>query len=240
MRLSPLALLLLACSPVQEAPEQLEAFEATNDQATDEYEGSEAAGPTVVSGGDRDWTLVVGGESPATVAVHASGGSDLSTLDGRELSITLGGAWGSNTRSVAISDDTGPLFFGQPDSDYGPATDAFGADFVTFGEEVTKGQLSDDYGTYNVTYRYAEFETDDGAVAALPGEPFEATIDGETWRISVHAAFEVTKYPNMMPGCGGGTDTTLSFEMVLLDGAAVLEPLSPLDGARMSGQNHCG
>lgn len=245
----PLALLavllsasLAGCAPAAGDVTQLEAFEASNDQQSDPYEGSEVAGTASVSGADRDWTLAFPGEGEGitTVTVHAPGESDLSGLDAEALTVTLGGAWGSDTRTVAIVDGAGPVFLGQPGKDYGPATDAFGVGFVDFGDEVGTGRMSDDYGEYEVSYRSARFQTDDGEVEALAGEPFEAALDGDSWRIVVHASFEVTKYPDAMPGCGGGTSTTLSFEMLRIADAPRLDRLTPASGRLLAGQSHCG
>lgn len=242
-RCFPFALLLLGgCSPAGEPAVQLEAFEASNDQQADPYEGSEATGTTAVTGSDRDWILAVRGadEGVSSIAVHTSGASDLSGLDGEDLTVTLGGAWGSDTRTLAIVDTAGPVFYGQPELGYGPAFDAFGADFVAFGDEIGTGTMEDDYGEYTVSYRKAVFQTDDGAVEAFAGEPFEANVSGVTWRIVVHASFEVTKFPEAMPGCGGGTGTTLSFEMLRVVESPTLDPLSPAAGGLLAGQSHCG
>lgn len=234
---------LVACSAESSgSATQLEAFEASSDQQADPYEGSEVSGDAVVTGGDRDWTLAVSspGGDAANVTVHAPGASDLSSLDGDPLTIVLGDAWGSDTRTVDISDDAGPVFYGQPRMDYGPATDAFGTEFAAFGDEIATGTMTDDYGDYSVSYRKAVFQTDDGAVEALAGEPFEAQVGGATWRIVVHASFQVTEYPDAMPGCGGGTGTTLSFEMLRVEDTPSLEKLTPLSGGLLAGQSHCG
>ncbi|MCB9686532.1 MAG: hypothetical protein H6738_08480 [Alphaproteobacteria bacterium] len=239
-----LATSLAACTGHGEPiPEQLEASEAVNDRQAEPYEASEAAGLALVSGADRDWTLVLtdGQDAETTVSLHLPGGSDLSSLDARDLDVALGGAWGDDTRAVAVSDEQGLAFVVQPDAEFGPATDAFGADLVAWGEELGRGKMSDDYGSYTVAYRSARFQTDDGAVDALPGEPFEAVFDGVRWRVVVHASFEVLTMPKEMPGCGGGTSSTLSFEMIRVDEATVaMDALAPLPGARMAGQHHCG
>ncbi|MCA9489612.1 MAG: hypothetical protein KC621_06800 [Myxococcales bacterium] len=244
----PIATLLLAstlaaCAGHGEPVDQLEAAEAVNDRQVEAWDASEAAGLALVTGADRDWVLVLTDElgEETTVSLHVPGGSDLSALDAHDLDVALGGAWGDDTRSVAITDDQGLAFVVQPDAEFGPATDAFGADLVRWGDEVGRGKLSDDYGDYTVAYRSARFTTDDGEVDALPGEPFEAVVDGVRWRVVVHASFEVLTMPDEMPGCGGGTSSTLSFEMVRIDEATLaFEPLSPLQGARMAGQHHCG
>lgn len=236
--------LAIACEPTQQIdqfqPDQLEAPLATNDQVEESMEESEASGVASISGADRDWTLALEDESAAvsTLTIHVPGGSDLSLYDGVALSISLGNAWGDDTRTVALSDEAGLAFIVQPDLGYGPAFDAFGSGLVDYGDEIATGTVSDDYGQYEVSYRMARFQTDEGAIDALPGEPFEALLDGTTWRIVVHASFEVTESPDTMPGCGGGTSSTLSFEMQRVE-AASLEPRSRAPGAGMAGQHHC-
>jgi hypothetical protein len=233
---------LLACdSPSGEQPDQLEAPEASYEQK-DPYEGASISGEdAVVSGSDRDWSVAVtdGGTVPM-VAFHVPGASDLSVLEGGSLDIELGSAWGDDSRTVRIDDETGPRFLVQLDADGGPATDLFGADFVSFGDEVGTGTMDDDYGTWEVSYKKAVFQTDDGGVEAKPGEPFVATIGGVDWRIVVHGSFEVTKTPDTLPGCGGGIGTTLSFEMLAVVTPPALDAVAPLAGARTAGHHSCG
>jgi hypothetical protein len=237
-----IAIALLGCDTTSgEQPDQLEAPEASYEQK-DKYDGASISGDdAVVSGGDRDWSVAVtdGGTVPM-VAFHVPGASDLSVLEGGSLDIELGGAWGDDTRTVRIDDETGPRFLVQLDADGGPATDLFGADFVSFGDEVGTGTMEDDYGTWEVSYKKAVFATDDGAVEANPGEPFVATIDGQDWRIVVHGSFEVTKTPDTLPGCGGGIGTTLSFEMIAVVTQPPLDAVAPLSGARTVGHHSCG
>ena len=240
MFLIPIA--LLGCDTTSgEQPDQLEAPEAVYGDTDPEDSASITGENAVVSGGDRDWSVAVtDGAKTSTVAFHVPGGSDLSVLEGAALDIELGDAWGDDTRRVRIDDESGPRFLVQLDADYGPASDVFGADFVSFGDEIGTGTMEDDYGKWKVSYMKAVFQTDDGAVEADPGEPFVATIDGEDWRIVVHASFEVTDEPNELPDCGGGIGTTLSFEMLQVDATPPTTPLAPLAGARQAGHHSCG
>jgi hypothetical protein len=235
------AIAILGCDQTTgEQPDQLEASEAVYDQI-DEYEGAVLAGDdATIAGGDRDWSVTVNaGATSPTVDLHVPGASDLSVLEGASLDIELGEAWGDETRTVRIDDESGPRFLVQT-SEGGPASDLFGAAFVAFGDEVGTGTMKDEYGRWGVSYRVAVFETDDGAVEANPGEPFVATIDGRDWRIVVHASFEVTSQPASVPGCGGGIGTTLSFEMLAVETPPALDAIAPLSGARTAGQHVCG
>jgi hypothetical protein len=224
-----------------EQPDQLEAPEAVYDQG-EEYEAASIAGDdATVSGADRDWSVAVNaGATVPMVAFHVPGASDLSVLEGASLDIELGAAWSDDTRTVRIDDENGPRFLVQTSDEAGPATDLLGASFVAFGDEIGTGTMKDDYGNWEVSYKTAVFETDDGAVEANPGEPFVATIDGEDWRVVVHASFEVTKTPDSIPGCGGGIGTTLSFEMLRIDTPPALDAVTPLAGARQAGFHSCG
>ncbi len=233
---------LLGCDTTSgEQPDQLEAPEAVYGDDDSEDSVSVAGDDATVSGGDRDWSVAVDADGTAAmVAFHVPGASDLSVLEGASLDIELGDAWGDDTRRVRIDDASGPRFLVQLDADYGPASDLFGADFVSFGDEVGTGTMTDDYGKWGVSYKKAVFQTDDGSVEADPGQPFVATIDGEDWRIVVHGSFEVTDEPNELPDCGGGIGTTLSFEMLKVDATPPTAPVAPLAGARTAGHHSCG
>jgi hypothetical protein len=237
-----IAVALLGCSTTTgEQPDQLEAPEAswTEDGAK---KGAELSGEnSFVEGADRDWTIhvVPDLEESAVVHLHLPGASDLSGVSGL-LRVSLGDAWGDDTRTVRLDHDGEPLLLVQTSHELGPATQLFGEGFASFGDEVGTGTMEDDYGRWSVSYKTAVFETDDGPVEAAPGEPFVATIDGEEWRVVVHASFEVTDTPDTLPGCGGGIDTTLSFEMRKVEGTPATEPLAPLAGARLAGHGTCG
>jgi hypothetical protein len=237
------AVSLFGCSTTSgEQPDQLEAPEASHDVSEPENAVSIVGDDAFVEGAGREWSVgvMVDAENGDVTVFHLPGESDLSVLEGASLAIELGTAWGDDTRTVRIDDESGPRFLVQTGEEAGPATDLFGADFVSFGDEVGTGTMEDEYGTWKVAYHEAVFETDDGEVAANPGEPFVATIDGEDWRVVVHASFEVTKTPAALPGCGGGISTTLSFEMLKVDATPRTEPLAPLAGARTSGHHSCG
>jgi len=239
--MSLLAIALLGCDmPTGEQPDQLEAPEASaeygGEDAT-EFSGKNCS----VEGADRDWTIhiVPDDKESDVVHLHLPGASDLSNVDGF-LRVTLGDAWGDDTRTVRLDRNNEPLFLVQLSDEAGPATDLFGADFVSFGDEVGTGTMKDDNGKWGVSYKKAVFQTDDGAVEADPGEPFVATIDGRDWRIVVHASFEVTDEPNTLTDCGGGIGTTLSFEMFAVETPPALDAVAPLAGARQSGHHSCG
>jgi hypothetical protein len=235
------AVSLFGCDTTSgEQPDQLEAPEASWAEFPSdpvELHGESA----FVEGGDRDWELTfdVAGEKTEVVSLHVPGASDLSAIEG-SIDLWLGGTWSDDTQTVRIDQDESPRFLIQLSDEGGPASDLFGADFVSFGDEVGTGTMKDDYGTWKVSYKKAVFATDDGLVEADPGEPFVATIDGEDWRIVVHGSFEVTDTPNELPDCGGGIGTTLSFEMLAVETPPALDAVAPLSGARTAGHHSCG
>jgi hypothetical protein len=63
---------------------------------------------------------VTDGADGPVVEFHVPGGSDLAVLEGAALDIELGDAWGDDTRTVQIDDESGPRFLVQLDADYGP------------------------------------------------------------------------------------------------------------------------
>ena len=238
--------LLAACTDTDPAADgdfagaRLEAFGATDPRSVDGEESS-ASGPAAVTGEQRDWTLTVTLEddTDVAIAIHVPGRSDLSALDGRTLAVELGNSWNDDRRNVEIADEDGAAFYAQH-TQGGPATTAFGDDFVAYGDELGTGELEDEYGTYAVTYHTARFQTDDGEIDAYPGEPFEADIGGQRWRVVSHAAFEVTDYQDTMPGCGGGLESSLSFEMLRISDDPDLEPVSAAQDRPLAGEGSCG
>ena len=239
MLLIPIA--LLGCDTTSgEQPDQLEAPEASWTEGGEEL--AELSGKNCsVEGSDRDWAIHIVPDDIETdvVHLHLPGASDLSGVDGF-LRVTLGDAWGDDTRTVRLDKNNEPLLLVQLSDEGGPATDLFGADFVSFGDEVGTGTMEDDNGKWEVSYKKAVFQTDDGTVEADPGEPFVATIDGRDWRMVVHASFEVTDEPDTLPDCGGGIGTTLSFEMFAVETPPALDAVAPLSGARTAGHHTCG
>lgn len=234
-----LFLLLAACSDQSGGSLRLEALSADNADAPSQ-ERLAYAGIAAISGADRDWSIGVGisDGSTETVALHAPGASDLSFLDGRDVTVTLGEVWGSNPRDVGITDGEELAFVAQV-QESGFATELFGDDFVRYGDEVTVGVIHHEYGDFGISSRDVIFTTDSGEVVASAGEPIDATVDGARWRIVVHAAFQVTEYPDEMPGCGGGVSDTLSFEMVRVAEAPSVTLVEPLEALPLSGEYSC-
>jgi hypothetical protein len=233
---------LVACDPSTSSDAddtRLEAFGATD--ARSDYDGTETTGTTAVSGSERDWTLTVdpGDGTTVPIGIHSPGKSDLSILDTHALTIELGEAWGDDQRNVAITDEDGLVYVAQH-TEGGPATDVFGDDLVAYGTDLGSGTLSDEFGDYDVEYYAAKFQTDDGPVEARAGTPIEAKLGGQTWRIVVHASFDVTKYPDEMPGCGGGIYSTLSYEMLRVGTTPDVARVSADPSLRLAGEYSCG
>lgn len=237
-----LLLALVACTPDGGDSTRLEAFSASD--GTSSWDETAYTGATTVTGQGRDWSLAVAADdgTTSTVTVHTPGESDLSSLSGMALTTTLASVWGTNPRDVEIDTVAGdepaaPRFLAQI-YDHGVATDQFGEDFVAYGDVVGTGTITDEYGDYTVEYHAVTFQTDDGTVTAEAGVPVELTIDGQSWRVVVHAAFQVTEYPEALPGCGGGVSDTLSFELLYEPPSPVFDTLSPL-GDALAGEYSC-
>lgn len=239
LALFPLALFTGCSDPDAEQAIRLESFSAA-DGATDDWEARSYDGVAAVTGADRDWQIALdlGDGTTESVAVHAPGQSDLAFLNGGELSVELGNVWGSNPRDFAVDDAEGPAFLAQV-HETGVASEAFGDGFARYGDAIGSGTIAHEYGDYGVSYTEVRIATDDGEVSALPGEPIDVSVGGQRWRIVVHAAFEVTEYPDAVPACGGGVSDTLSFEMVRLATEPPLDPISPADGAHLAGEYSC-
>lgn len=242
--LLPLALLLGACNPgTPEGVVRLESL-VTEDSMVDNWDAHTYEGLATVTGADRDWVVSVdlGEGASESVTLHLPGASDLSALDQQALVVDLENVWGSNPRDLAIStpagDEPGEALFLVQVHDRGFASERFGENFVAYGAEKGEAAVTDDYGDWKVMYHDVVFQTDNGEVSATPGTPVDLTLQGDRWRVVVHTAFEVTKTPDALPGCGGGLADTLSFEMRKVQDSPDLTPLTPGDG-HLAGEYSC-
>ena len=198
--------------------DQLEDFEVT-------YEGEPAEdgyrGLATVDGDAKDWTLSLADTELGSqeLTMHVPGQSDLSTLDGRELSIEL--EW-SLTPTAVVSDAEGLVFASVAGDNHPDVVAALGSDFISFGEEA--GSVQE--GTDRWSLRYAVVSTDEGTLELLPGEAEEITVDGTSWRVVVHAAYQVEPGPLSYHPCGFAPDM-LTFEVLRLDAPAASELIGP-------------
>jgi hypothetical protein len=244
MRLAVVLVPLLLAACVSDAePEvtvaQLEAPSATHD-FEEPREALTVSGTSAVSGADRDWTVVVADpRADVTVDLHLPGGSDLSVLDGRALTVDVTESWMGPATAFSIRDEAGLALIVQTWSG-GTAAEAFGADFVSFGAALGEGVVDSAEGDWTLRYHEVHFETDGGPVDTRPGEPFEAELGGERWRIVVLGAFEVVDMPATLPGCGSGFGDTLAFEMQRLEREPILDVREALADERRIGESSCG
>ncbi len=178
--------------------------------------------------------IVPDDKESAVVDLHLPGASDLSGVDGF-LRVALGSAWNDDTRTVRLDKNNEPLLVVQLSDEGGPASDLFGADFVSFGDEVGTGTMEDEYGTWEVSYKKAVFETDDGALEANPGEPFVATIDGGIGASSCTRASRSRAHPIRSRAAAEESERRSASRCSRVDDAARARSVAPLSGAPLAG-----
>lgn len=197
------ALFLSACS-TGVVPEQLDAFRA--DLSDGNYDELVTSGELSVRGEGSDFTLAIDGQA---IRVHSPGLSDLMTLDGQELQVSLSWAGLHGERSAWVADDHGPVYIA--DAGWGiPEVDvAFGEGFASWGQTVATAR--DDQ--YDWSWTQVDFRTDAGVVSLLPGEVASFRVNGDLYRVVVLAAYQVDARPMAALPCGGISDM-LSYEMM--------------------------
>lgn len=223
------AAVLVGCGGTDESgtiPDQLEAFEIAGEQS---YESVERQGAVTVSGSERDFHLVLEDTAgPVDLTVHTPGMTDLRSLDGRTVTVTLAPMGLHQERSVLVADEAGPLYLA--DVGHGVDTDAlFGAGFVRYGETI--GTSSDD--SYDWEYAPAVFKTDDGDVSVQPGNAGSLVLGGATYRVAVIAAYKVTPHPDASLPCGGISDL-LSYELLRVETAPTAAKIQRLQSAELA------
>ena len=226
------ALLLFSAACGDPPPVQLEALEALIYDPSGESQDLDAqvvTGLLEVSGEGRDLVLRVVPEAgaPLEVAVHLPGESNLRSLDGRHVTLDVGGtAVGPTDRTFSIYDDSGLVFLGE----YSWALDSrplqLGDDFVTWGAGIWTGGDVD----YQWTFTTAVFQTDDREVELLPGEVAELQVGGQIWRVVVNAAYVVEESRGPFSDGCAQPGSLLSYELLRLDDtAAVVDTLAFLE-----------
>ena len=241
-----LLLLATACDPqpaIQrsapgEAPDQLESIQVM--PSGEDLGGDDlGSGSLAISGEGRDLELRLEGDGGSfEIGLHSPALSDLSAFAGLELSAIAPESWSGDERSgLVLEDADGPVYIADGGQLGRLLTDRFGEGFATYGEVL--GEETE--GDWILSYTTGVFQTDDGLVELLPGEPVTIRVDGDSWRLVLIAAYETDLRPGAEEMDCGGRPPVLSFEMVLLDTAEPkLEAISrpaELDVARLPG---CG
>jgi hypothetical protein len=228
-----LPLALAAC----EAPadQQLESFglQITSSDEADEgqpwFEMS-AGGTATVTGAERDLTVTVTGADEETeLAVHTPGMSDLSVVDGADVTVEIIGG------SLVIGDEAGLVYVADDGGGRWRLEEDLGAGFVDYGATISEKLDGSDIYTYTT----AVFQGDDGEVEIHPGDSDTVVIDGTTWDVTVIAAYQIRPAdPLMGMAACGGTPDILSYEMVRVeqprDPRTIIRP-SDLPMAQRSG-----
>jgi hypothetical protein len=190
-------------------PDQLEAPEASTSASTRE-DASHRWRRRRRRGGDRDWSISVsieGGVRQRESSGHVPA-RRICPCSRRLVTSHSRAVGHATTRSTARIDRRDGGRASSSSSRRRTRHRLFGADFASFGDEVGTGTMEDDYGTWEVSYKKAVFQTDDGAVEADPGRAVRR--DDRRGRLAHRGAreLEVTKTPDTLPGCGGGIGTT--------------------------------
>lgn len=209
-------------------PEQLETLEVTiSGPGASEYEALHALGGITVTGEGQDFSMAISsGAAELVLDVHSPGASDLSTLDASDGTIDVFESSFEGSRSFVVADDSGTVYFANA-GDAGAEADAlFGEGFASFGDEV--GSTEDE--SFEWSYRYIDFQTDDGAVSLLPGEVETITVGGVDYRVAAIAAYDREPVEDAaLPACPVLTDM-LSYELLRLEATAEADFLTRPDG----------
>jgi hypothetical protein len=200
-------------------PDQLEAPAVSGLTSTADVTES---GTVTVSGSGRDFTITVG-TNPA-LTFHSPAMSDLTTLNGRTLSVDFPASVGFDptSRPVLATDTQGPVYV----VDLGPSSGIstvtlFGAGFVTYGTPVAavvdKLSGAEGSGYIETSYTPIVFQSDTGPVSLIPGQVGAVTVAGAVYRVVVIGATDVTYHGNSDLGCG--PSSSMVYEMLRVTAA---------------------
>lgn len=191
-------------------------------------------GALAVDGSGENLTVQIDTQNGRTeVEVKAPGMPDLSVLDGLEGQLSIAEDALTDRLSLLVTDDQGPVYLLEPVNATVLTTETFGPGFVQVGADLGTVPV----GLDHVRLYSALFETDDGAVEVFPGEPVEATIDGQTYRIVLVANWVRELSGDRSSECASQLDEALAYELTRVEpGAADLTPLTrpetvPIDGS---------
>jgi hypothetical protein len=202
-----------SCADEDVVPEQLEALTLSLTAGGSGGASSatlEASGGATVTGQGRDFHVDVGAGALA-FDLHLPGMSELSLLDGREVTVAVTRETAAYVEqlTVTIDDASGIAFM---------ASNVPGASStIGWGELVAEEEVD------GVVWGYTRVavQHDAGSATPLPGDVVDATIDGAAWRIVPHAAHRVEDASGQESDCILPADV-LGFEMLRVD-----EPVVP-------------
>jgi hypothetical protein len=230
LSLTALSLGLTACG--EPADQQLESvqLEIDSNDGLDPWTEVELSGQVTVDGAGRDLVLTIdGAEEQTEIGVHTPGLSDLTTLAGFDVDVTVLGD------TMIVTDDDGVLYAADAGGSRWLLGDHFGQDFVDHGATIR--QVLD--GTELYTYTTVVFQTDEGEVEFEPGDTGSIKMDGHDYRVAVIAAYTVDETAPIAVMCGG-TPPVLSYEMLRVAESVepnIVERPEGLEMARLAG---CG
>ena len=220
MRGSSLVMVVFGVACSEEVPAQLEAIEVVNLEA-------DVAGRVAVDGADRDWSLALEDRDLA-IEVHSPTAADLSSLDGRELTVAVDGTGPLSDTGTVSASDTEPVWLAYRNGSTAVPDAWFGPGFAALGAEVAHERV-DVSDVRRRVYHTVAFRTDDGPVELLPGAVDTLVVDGVSWRVGVVAAYlDLAKPTN--DKCGGGDEPMISYELLRVDAAVAPETVAPEAG----------
>lgn len=184
---------LSACVPEME-DNSLEA--ASVEGFTEESLGFSGTLAVTAGEAEGDWILEIDG---STFTYHSPSRADLSTLDGLDVKLKLWDAY-EVSPSLLITDDEGVAFYSTADARSGGSQ--FSRYTWEFGETIGKGELPEPYEgeTLPVFFKEVIMHTDDGEIVLLPGEPTRVEHYGDSYRLTVTAAYEADNPVNAKCG----------------------------------------
>jgi len=177
-----------------------------------------------VGGSEPNWTLQLDATAAnVTIEVHSAAHSDLSGLGLDGATVSVQPEPFSNELSLLVTDANGDLQYLVEPVKPGPLTqEVFGLGLLAPYDDL--GSVAVD--GWNLGLTGAVIRTDGGDQDLLPGQPIEATIGGDTYRVVLGESFAAQRIDPANEQCTGASDR-LAFEMVRVDpGTADLSPLT--------------
>ena len=221
----------VGCNEQEPVPEQLEELTVSVTSGGSGGSGSEiltASGGASVTGEGRDFHVDVGAGALA-FEVHLPGMSDLSSIDGRDVSVELTNGWTGYGYGVTVVmvDAAGPLFV---------ASSVPGA-----SANIDWGAVVAEKETNGVVWAYTSVAVhhDADTTFAMPGDVVDATIEGGRWRVVPIAAYRVEDASGQTTDCMVPPDV-LGFEMLRVEQPVVLERVERPEGLPMLEARSCG
>jgi hypothetical protein len=214
------ALALVACAP-QVEPES--SFERSNLEQARVTPSSEVTGRIDVLGlvtieaDGTGWEVTVTSSSAAfTVEVVSRGGADLSVFDGRVARLAVAEIPGTREHAMALLTPEGEVLYLLEPVAPGQLTESgFGQGLLGRGNDLGPVRR----GGWEVELQSAWLRTDGAELELLPGSPMGVHLRGETYRVVLLSAWDLTDQADSCDLAG----SRLAFEVVRIESGPVDE-----------------